>query len=159
MNDYVVPICLADEEENKELRLYGEPGRERLLSNGRPTVVGWEATYKSSDYDISIVSAAKQQKLEVPILSNRDCASSWDKLSPGVGVDIQLEEHLCAGGEKGKDSCNGDSGASLIGRDGEDNPYIMVGVVSAGTNTCGMGTPAIYTRVAHYRDWILKNLV
>eukprot|EP00090_Calanus_glacialis_P033594 TRINITY_DN5586_c0_g1_i4.p1 TRINITY_DN5586_c0_g1~~TRINITY_DN5586_c0_g1_i4.p1 ORF type:complete len:444 (+),score=80.88 TRINITY_DN5586_c0_g1_i4:24-1355(+) len=159
LNKFVTPICLGDEEENNRLRLYGEPGKTGLLSYGRPTVVGWGKTNTVEDFDISIVSSAKQQKLDVPVVSNSECRSSWNKLWDGIGQDIKLEEHICAGGEEGKDSCNGDSGGPLVGRDGEDNPYMMVGVVSAGTKTCGLGTPAIYTRVAHFRDWIIKHLV
>ena len=159
LNKFVVPICLPDENENSMLQLFGEPGKDKLISNGKPIVVGWGKTYKDSDSDIHIVSSAKQQKLEMPVVSNCECAARWGKLSAAVVDDIRIGEHLCAGGEEGKDSCNGDSGGSLIGRDGEDNPYILLGVVSAGTKICGSGTPAIFTRVAHYREWILKHLV
>ena len=72
--------------------------------------------------------------------------------------DIRQREHICAGGELGKDSCKGDSGGPLIGRNGEVSPYVLVGVVAAGTKTCGIGAPAIFTRVTHYMGWILDNL-
>ena len=159
LNNFVTPICLGDREENIRLQEFGEPGKERLLSHGRPIVVGWGKTYQESDKDISIVSSASQQKLLVPVLSNQECRTRWNQLYPGLNIRISLAEHVCAGGEEGKDSCKGDSGGPLVGQDSEVSPYVLVGVVSAGTRTCGIGAPAIYTRVAHYRDWIIKNLV
>ena len=146
-------------QENIRLQEFGEPGKDRLLSHGRPVVVGWGKTYQESDKDISVVSSASQQKLEVPVLSNKECMDRWNQVYPGVGDGIRMAEHICAGGEQGKDSCKGDSGGPLVGQDSEVSPYMLVGVVSAGTRTCGIGAPAIFTRVANYRGWIVRNLV
>jgi secreted trypsin-like serine protease len=33
-----------------------------------------------------------------------------------------------------------------------------VGIVSAGTSECGIGAPAIFTRVTSYINWIIKTL-
>jgi len=50
--------------------------------------------------------------------------------------------------------CQGDSGSPLICRTGPDGGYEVAGIVSAGKG-CGTGTyPGIYTRAAHYHDWI-----
>ena len=56
----------------------------------------------------------------------------------------------------------GDSGGPLIAREeGNDvpGPYMLVGVVSGGTNRCGRGAPGLFTRVSSYREWIVENLV
>lgn len=96
-----------------------------------------------------------KRKLVVPVLSNDDCSQKINK------SQIRLTENqLCAGGEKGKDVCKGDSGGPLMGifRKGPlKGQWYQEGIVSEGI-ACGVGYPAIYTRVARYSDWILNNL-
>ena len=57
-----------------------------------------------------------------------------------------------------KDSCNGDSGGPLFGRDTLDSPMYAIGIVSSGTKICGLGQPGVYTKVAVFEDWI-KSLL
>lgn len=69
---------------------------------------------------------------------------------------------LCAGGQKGKDSCRGDSGGPLMSyyldENGENNWY-SIGVVSFGPSPCGMENwPGVYTKVANYVSWIVSKL-
>lgn len=69
---------------------------------------------------------------------------------------------LCAGGEKGRDSCRGDSGGPLMtisaDKSGEINWY-AAGVVSFGPSPCGMENwPGVYTRVSKYVNWIVSKL-
>lgn len=67
------------------------------------------------------------------------------------GVD---RSQYCAHDPVGKkDSCQGDSGGPLQTDHSLANPAKLVGVVSFGIG-CGRGRPGIYTRVAHYIDWI-----
>ena len=67
------------------------------------------------------------------------------------------ESKLCAGGEKGKDSCNGDSGGPMMCRFSDGEKFKLCGIVSYGTKYCGVGAPAVYTNVAKFVDWISKN--
>ena len=161
LNKFVVPVCLPTKDENILHHVFGEDENKDTLSNGRPVVVGWGRTYEDTDKDIRIVSSARQQMLDMPVVSNKECSTIWDTKFAGanVGDDILKDEHICAGGEIGKDSCNGDSGGPLLGRDDDTAPYALVGIVSGGTSRCGTGAPGIFTRVAHYREWILSNLV
>lgn len=75
---------------------------------------------------------------------------------------ILNEKQMCAGGEKGKDSCNGDSGGPLMTIDHSNKlqPYMYcAGIVSFGPKACGMeGWPGVYTRVSAYMDWIVENI-
>ena len=65
------------------------------------------------------------------------------------GAKLTPLEQMCAGGEKGKDSCVGDSGSALM-RDVEPSPtfWKIIGVVSFGPRKCGTeGIPGVYSRV------------
>lgn len=58
-------------------------------------------------------------------------------------------KQLCAGGEEGKDSCNGDSGGPLMGEDllNGFNPYTyLAGIVSFGPRACGTKGEFSYTQ-------------
>lgn len=60
----------------------------------------------------------------------------------------------CAHDPNGKrDSCQGDSGGPLQTIRSYSSPGKVVAVVSFGIG-CGQGQPGIYTRVAHYIEWI-----
>ena len=39
------------------------------------------------------------------------------------------------------------------------SPWQIVGIVSFGTGTCGLGAPAVFTRVTQYDQWIRDNMV
>lgn len=75
---------------------------------------------------------------------------------------------MCAGGDKGKDACKGDSGGPLMVTLATNPPAdvspshvtYQIGVVSYGPDSpCGtVPLPSIYTRVAAYVPWILANI-
>lgn len=67
-----------------KLGKYGEPDS-RIFDNNRAMVVGWGRTGTQSDNEIRIVSQAKQQKLEVPAVSNLDCIRQYNET---LGVDL-----------------------------------------------------------------------
>jgi len=93
------------------------------------------------------------------LVNNKDCSSIWSKkFRVNLRGDIRKENHLCAGGEADKDSCKGDSGGPLVIRESDGDPTYLVGVVSAGTNRCGIGAPAIFTRITTLVNWIVENL-
>ena len=58
----------------------------------------------------------------------------------------------------GKDSCEGDSGGPLVFTTVVDLTYYQVGIVSFGSNKCGIGKPSTYTKVTSFLDWIKENL-
>ena len=97
------------------------------------------------------------QEVRKPIARNSECSEKQ------LGVNFNPKYKICAGGEMGLDSCNGDSGSAMF--DSLKNSsneitrrYKLVGIVSYGTGLCGKGKPAVYARVASYLDWILENL-
>ena len=70
------------------------------------------------------------------------------------------QNQLCAGGEEGKGTCGGDSGGGLFIRkqDKEESPWHILGIVSYGQPSCGVGIPEVYTRVSKYVDWIKEKI-
>lgn len=64
------------------------------------------------------------------------------------------ESQYCAHNPNGKrTNCDGYSGSPLQTIRTNSNPTRVVGVVSFDVG-CGSGFPEIYTRVAHYTEWI-----
>lgn len=68
-----------------------------------------------------------------------------------------LDSELCAGGEEGKDSCQGDSGGCLAAAEA-DGYWYQYGVVSWGYGCGSKGVPGVYARVSSFTDWIKQNM-
>jgi len=130
-------------------------------------VVGWGYTEYDpwggvqGDFKEAKVANNIQQKLEIPILTTEECSRKFR----GGGF-TPAESQICAGGERGKDSCKGDSGGPLYFKHiaGTGNkpakssidPTYLLGIVSFGARDCGNGTPGIYTNVKDFIPWIKK---
>ena len=88
----------------------------------------------------------------------KQCQKIFSEAKNPIYPDIQI----CAGGIKGEDSCAGDSGSGLIDVSMTNGSrtirYKIVGIVSWGTNKCGIGKPGVYVKVSAYLDWIMDNL-
>lgn len=68
------------------------------------------------------------------------------------------ESQYCAHNPSGsQDSCLGNRGGPLQTMQTFSNPVKVVGVVSFDVG-CGNSLPRIYTRVAHYIEWIASNV-
>lgn len=141
-NDYVRPICLPS---HNQLRSKSYNGK-------RLTVSGWGKTENGTNSPIKL-------KLDVPVKSNSECYNTY-KIA-----NINLNnKQMCAGGEKDRDSCRGDSGGPLMTIDAEPgspsgNNWYAIGVVSFGPSPCGMKDwPGIYTKVSEYIDWINSKI-
>lgn len=94
-------------------------------------------------------------KVVLDILKLTECKKVYEKqkVSFQKGLD---PTQLCAGTlDGGKDTCQGDSGGPLQVTLKE--PYCMyniIGVTSTGLFCGYANTPAVYTTVAKYVDWI-----
>ena len=75
---------------------------------------------------------------------------------------VNSSTQICAGGELGKDSCNGDNGGGLFWREGDleesDSAWYLLGILSYGSKSCGVGRASVYTRVSAFLDWIETNI-
>ncbi|XP_015114219.1 uncharacterized protein LOC107039221 [Diachasma alloeum] len=96
------------------------------------------------------------QALQVPIIDHDTCFESL-KEAPGP-VEL-FDTQICTGPIGGNQStCSGDSGGPLVQFNADLKPE-QVGIVSWGTFPCGTaGTPAVYTRVSSYIDWIQDKI-
>ena len=70
-------------------RLFGEPGHDSL-NNGMATVVGWGSTETDVDDEISIISTSSQQKLDMPVISIKDCINKFKKRGLDLTKDLRF---------------------------------------------------------------------
>ena len=77
----------------------------------------------------------------------------------GVGFDIDPDLQVCAGGERGKSACKGDSGGGLFINDEEGGPWYLFGIVSFGGFDCEAEIPEAYTRYVYYILILLSNCI
>ncbi|KAL2722332.1 CLIP domain-containing serine protease 2-like [Vespula squamosa] len=131
--EYIKPICLP-----------------RTPSFGQKMyVAGWGKTEFNSSSDFKL-------KLALPLTDKDDCDRTYNQ----VGIRLGFGQ-ICAGGQKGKDSCRGDSGGPLMSVENLSNGngiWAAVGIVSFGPTPCGMpGWPGVYTKVYDFVPWITKS--
>ncbi|XP_050079555.1 LOW QUALITY PROTEIN: uncharacterized protein LOC126567373 [Anopheles maculipalpis] len=66
---------------------------------------------------------------------------------------------ICAGGEKGRDTCKGDGGSPLVCPiPGTTNRYYQAGMVAWGIGCGTDGVPGVYVNVPMFREWIDEQL-
>eukprot|EP00094_Tigriopus_californicus_P001269 TCALIF_01230-PA protein Name:"Similar to OVCH2 Ovochymase-2 (Bufo japonicus)" AED:0.63 eAED:0.64 QI:0/0/0/0.5/1/1/6/0/430 len=98
------------------------------------------------------------QKVDVPMYNTNRCRlrvrEEIQKILPDTNIQLHPSE-LCAGGELGKDACNGDGGAPLVCQS-ESKRWFVMGLVAWGVdNRCGeYDLPGIYVRLSYFKDWI-----
>ena len=64
---------------------------------------------------------------------------------------------VCAGGELGKDACDGDGGAPLV-CEGASGRWYVVGLVAWGEGCGNAGVPAVYSRISYFKDFINNDV-
>nr|XP_020734369.1 complement C1s subcomponent isoform X2 [Odocoileus virginianus texanus]XP_020734370.1 complement C1s subcomponent isoform X2 [Odocoileus virginianus texanus] len=140
MGPKVSPICLPGTSSE-----YDPP--ENVLG----LISGWGRTNAKSH-----VIKLRGAKLPVAPLSK---CREVKGVNPGIDISsfVFTENMICAGNDKGVDSCEGDSGGAFAVQDPkENNPkFYVAGLVSWGPQC---GTYGIYTRVKNYVDWIRKTM-
>uniref|UniRef100_A0A8C3XP74 Enteropeptidase n=2 Tax=Chelydra serpentina TaxID=8475 RepID=A0A8C3XP74_CHESE len=125
--DYIQPICLPE-------------ASQQFLPGINCSIAGWgRTTYQGSTANIL-------QEAEVSLITNEKC-QQW---MPEYNI---TENMMCAGyDEGGVDSCQGDSGGSLMSQD--NNRWLLAGVISFGYRCALPQRPGVYVRVTQFVDWI-----
>ncbi|KAG5684696.1 hypothetical protein PVAND_013910 [Polypedilum vanderplanki] len=113
---------------------------------------GWGALEYASQ------TSDELRKVELDVVNNTLCNQLLRESLALSNNKLIGDSQLCAGLLKGgKDTCQGDSGGPLHVsiRDGNPCQFHIVGITSYGSILCGTpNTPAVYTRVSAYLDWI-----
>ncbi|KAH8409665.1 hypothetical protein KR222_001308, partial [Zaprionus bogoriensis] len=99
------------------------------------------------------------KRVPLPVVDFNTCQTQLrgTRLGQKFALDRSF---MCAGGQPGIDTCQGDGGAPLacpIGQQGE-NRYQQSGIVAWGIG-CNDAVPAAYANVALARDWIDQQML
>ncbi|ROT80189.1 putative serine protease nudel, partial [Penaeus vannamei] len=130
LNRWVRPVCLARDLQPKE--------------EDYCTVAGWGTQIEGETQSKSDT----MMEVDVPILDT--CINSF----PGYSD----ESLICAGYEEGmKDACAGDSGGPLMCL-GDSEGWVQAGIVSFGRGCARPNEPGSYSRITHFRSWIMETL-
>ncbi|XP_011193844.2 serine protease easter [Zeugodacus cucurbitae] len=135
-NDFTSPICLPVSTNSSANNYEG-------VTMG---IAGWGSTETSRNSVKKLKALLRGRNLE-------RCKAKYN-------IDIDNTQ-ICAGGEKGVDSCKGDSGGPLMflqSYNGMES-CLLIGVTSFGPRVCGQeGFPGIYTRVDTFISWIQSTI-
>ncbi|XP_058812859.1 CLIP domain-containing serine protease B8-like [Topomyia yanbarensis] len=141
-SSFIQPICLPDPASSNG-----------AVSGGKLNVCGWGRTnYFRNELGGNAVSPVKL-KVVLPYVDHQNCREIYrqHKLDLGSG-------QICAGGQKARDTCAGDSGSPLMYFNNRKGHWVLTGLVSLGVQKCGTeGRPGIYTHVREYLAWIKKT--
>ncbi|XP_071441150.1 venom protease-like [Hetaerina americana] len=116
---------------------------------------GWGRTGFGEDVSPDLL------KVDIPILNSLICNQTYDVEIKSTdllvrGIDSTM---ICAGNlDGGKDTCQGDSGGPLQIPLSKSCLYEVLGVTSFGKICAFANSPAIYTRVHEYIEWI-ENII
>ncbi|CAH0730203.1 unnamed protein product, partial [Brenthis ino] len=99
------------------------------------------------------------KKVELPVVDRKVCQNNLRKTRLGSNFLLHTS-FMCAGGEPGVDTCEGDGGSPLVCPiEFETERYMQSGIVSWGIG-CGQdGAPGVYVDVANLRGWIDNEII
>ncbi|CAH2009293.1 unnamed protein product [Acanthoscelides obtectus] len=127
------------------------PPKNANLENRTCSLAGWG---RGSEVDGHTVL----KKVDLPVIPHTECQSRLRE-SPYLSKEFVLDDsQMCAGGEEGKDACDGDGGAPLVCFVPSEDMYFQVGIVSFGAKCGESGVPGVYTDVTALRPWIEEEL-
>lgn len=130
------------------------PKANAKFDNSRCVATGWgkDVFGKEGTYQVIL------KKIEMPVVPRKKCQESLRKTRLGEHF-ILHSSFICAGGEKGKDTCKGDGGSPLVCPiKGQKDKYAHAGIVAWGIGCGENGTPGVYVDVAQFVDWIDEEL-
>ncbi|ODM99895.1 Transmembrane protease serine 9 [Orchesella cincta] len=108
----VSPVCLPNEDYSK------------IITKGtKATVVGWGKLNHSQNYNDWKTKVDQLKKVDVTIWDTETCVDRYKDF-----LEFPSESFLCAG-EKGKESCEGDSGSPLMHLNSE-GVWTAIGIVA-----------------------------
>jgi len=127
---HIAPVCLPPQ---------GGPS----YAGQTATVIGWGSLKENGPQPNTL------QEVTVKIWDNKVCKETYGNAAPGG-----IEPHMLCAGQKGKDSCSGDSGGPM--QIGSGSTWTQIGVVSWGIGCGKSHYPGVYSRITELRNWIDK---
>ncbi|XP_023035635.1 phenoloxidase-activating factor 2 isoform X2 [Drosophila willistoni] len=136
----IQPVCLPE---------IGE-----VFNYNRCYATGWGKNKFGKDGEYQVIL----KKIDLPVVGNEICQSNLRETRLGQHFNLH-DSFICAGGEKGKDTCKGDGGSPLVCPiKGEKNRFKSAGIVAWGIGCGEENIPGVYTNVAYLRPWINEKL-
>lgn len=149
-NDIALLILEQPEEITATVQTACLPPQDHVFNHARCFLTGWGQQAYGDKKRFSAIL----KKIELPIVPNEQCQQSIRATPRGPNFNLH-RSFLCAGGEAGKDACNGDGGSPLVCPISmTTDRYYQSGIVSWGVGCGQSGVPGVYTNVALYRNWI-----
>lgn len=134
------PICL--------------PPSEEVFDYSRCFATGWGKDKFGRDGTYQVIL----KKIDLPIVPRSTCQTNLRTTRLGKFFNLH-ESFICAGGEKGKDTCKGDGGSPLVCPiSGQPNRFYQAGIVAWGIGCGDENIPGIYANVPYLRQWINEKL-
>ncbi|XP_055837944.1 phenoloxidase-activating factor 2-like [Episyrphus balteatus] len=98
------------------------------------------------------------KKIDLPVVSNDKCQNDLRKTRLGRYFELH-SSFMCAGGERDKDTCQGDGGSPLVcPMVNTPDRYYQVGIVSWGIGCGDENVPGVYASIPKLRSWIDEKL-
>jgi len=102
----------------------------------------------------------RQREIDLPLVTKSDCERRLGPIFRERGIPNWRPKpsEVCAGGVRGKDTCDGEGGAPLVCYDKGSDQYFALGLVSYGFG-CNNTRPAVYTNLADpsVKDFITSS--
>ena len=118
----------------------------------------WAAGWGKDEFDGEYQFIPR--KVDLPLVDNVACEASlkyaFKTRRSKLANSFQLHaSQMCAGGEIGKDTCEGDGGSPLVCQ-AQSGRWTAMGLVNWGLG-CGDSVPSVYSRISYFRNWINNN--
>lgn len=129
------------------------PSIEEVFDGQRCYASGWGKDNWGKEGKFQVIL----KRVELPVVSRQNCLIKLRNTR--LGNHFQLHESfICAGGERGRDTCKGDGGSPLV-CESRQSPgrYLQAGIVAWGIG-CGDETPGVYVNVPLFRNWIDQEI-
>lgn len=154
-NDTAILILSEPVEYAENVDVVCLPERGEVFDGSKCFASGWgkDVFGKEGHYQVIL------KKVDLTVVPHDTCENALRQTRLGKYFNLD-KSFICAGGEKGKDTCKGDGGSPLV-CPLKNNPsrYAQAGIVAWGIG-CGQdGTPGVYANIAELRRWIDEQMV
>ncbi|XP_050559829.1 phenoloxidase-activating factor 2-like isoform X1 [Spodoptera frugiperda] len=139
ISEYINVICMPEQDEVFD-------SHKNCVANG----------WGKSHFGLQNRYAVILKKVELDMVPYSRCQSLLRRTRLGHNFKLH-NSFVCAGGEAGKDTCQGDGGAPLACQFGNSR-YKLTGLVAWGIGCGQQDVPAVYTNVPLFRKWIDEKL-